>query len=207
MPRLVRNANRLWRCLPLVSDLLERASRLQLEAGELMKTIRLMESLHPFGDVVFTGSYYLDVMVYPDLDLYVPMTSIKNIFAAAGQMASCARVERVTYENEDHPTIPGGLFLNLRVNSGDWGRPWKVDIWWLDEVVIREKMHIMHHFKKVLTPDLRQQIIQYKSTLINSAGRTPQFSGYFVYKAFLDEGLRDPTEITRYLVSNGININ
>jgi hypothetical protein len=191
----------------LIEDPIERAGRLQVEAGELMKTIRLIESLKPYGDVVFTGSYFLDVMVYPDLDLYVPMTSIENIFAAVGQMASNARVVRVLYENEDHPSLPGGLYLNLRVNLGDFGRPWKVDIWWLDENVIQEKMNGMHHFKKLLTPELREQIIQYKNTLINSAGRTPRFSGYFVYKAFLDEGLREPAEITGYLVSNGININ
>ncbi len=189
------------------SDLLERAGKLQVEAGEVMKTIKLMESLQPYGEVVFTGSYFLDVMVYPDLDLYVPMTSIENIFTAAGQMASSTRVERVNYENEDHPTIPGGIFLNLRVNFGAWGRPWKVDIWWLDENVIQEKMNSMHHFKKMITPDLRELIIHYKNSLINSAGRTPQYSGYFVYKAFLDEGLRDPAEITTYLVKNGIHIN
>lgn len=190
----------------MIPDPLERATRLQLEAGELMKTIRLLESLQPSGEVFFTGSYYLDVMVYPDLDLYVPMTGVENIFAAAGQMASHPAVTRVTYENEEHPILPGGLFLNLRVNLGDWGRLWKVDIWWLEEDLIHEKIRIMQRFKQLLTPDLREQIIHYKTSLLNNLGRTPQFSGYFVYKAFLDEGLRDPADVTGYLVTNGINI-
>jgi len=206
MPRWGRNASRSLRSLSLNPDLLERAGRLQLEAAELMKTIRLFEALQPSGDVFLTGSYFLDVMVYPDLDLYVPMTGIENIFAAAGQMANNDRVIRVTFENEEHPILPGGLYMNLRVNHGNWGRPWKVDIWWLDENLIREKMAIMHHFKQLLTAELREQIIRYKATLINNTGRTPQFSGYFVYKAFLDEGLRDPADITGYLISNGINI-
>lgn len=190
----------------MIPDPLERATRLQLEAGELMKTIRLLESLQPSGEVFFTGSYYLDVMVYPDLDLYVPMTGVENIFAAAGQLASHPVVTRVTYENEDHPILPGGLFLNLRVNLGDWGRLWKVDIWWLEEDLIHEKIRIMQRFKQLLTPDLREQIIRYKTSLLNNLGRTPRFSGYFVYKAFLDEGLRDPADVTGYLVTSGINI-
>lgn len=188
------------------SDPLERAGRLHLEACQLMESIRLMEALQPFGEVFLTGSYFLDVMVYPDLDLYVPMTSIANIFAAAGKMAGNPGVIRVTFENEEHPILPGGLYLNLRVNLGNWGRPWKVDIWWLEEDLIREKREIMNHFKQRLTPELRQQIIRYKNNLINTNGRTPQFSGYFVYRAFLDEGLRDPVEITGYLVKNGIKI-
>jgi len=190
----------------LKDDLLERASRLYREAGDLMQAIRLPETLQPFGEVVTTGSYFLDVMVYPDLDLYVPMTSIPRIFEAAGQMADSDRVIRVTFENEDHPGMQGGLYLNFRVNLGQWGRPWKLDIWWLDAVVIEQKMEIMHHFKQKLTPRGREQIIQYKNTLINSAGRTPMYSGYYVYKAFLDEGLRDPAEVTRYLIANGIPI-
>jgi hypothetical protein len=187
-------------------DPYERATRLKLEAGQLMESLHMMEALQPYGEVFLTGSYFLDVMVYPDLDLYVPMTTIENIFTAAGQMTNHPAVTRVTYENEIHSALPDGLFLNLRVNLGDWGRLWKVDIWWLEENLIREKMVIMQRFKQLLTPDLRGQIIRYKTSLINSLGRTPQFSGYFVYKAFLDEGLRDPADVNAYLVKNGINI-
>jgi hypothetical protein len=189
----------------LKNESLERAGRLKLEAGQVMDSICLMESLLPLGEVSFTGSYFLDVMVYPDLDLYVPMTGIENIFAAVGRMASNPGVKRVTYENEDHPGMQGGLFMNLRVNLGDWGHHWKVDIWWLNANLLHEKMEIMLRYKKMLTPDLRSQIILYKTSLLNNAGRTPRYSGYFIYKAFLDEGLRDPAEITGYLIANGIN--
>jgi len=190
----------------LSPDLLERAARLQREAAGLMQSIQLMESLGPTGEVFFTGSYFLDVMVYPDLDLYVSMTSIDKIFTAAGRMTSHPIVTRVTFENEEHAILPGGLYLNLRVNLGDWGRLWKVDIWWLDEALIHEKIRVMRRFKMLLTPDLREQIIRYKASIINSLGRTPQFSGYFVYKAFLEEGLRSPADVSAYLVANGINI-
>jgi hypothetical protein len=81
-----------------------------------------------------------------------------------------------------------------------------VDLWWLEADLIQEKMEIVHHFKQRLTPELRRQIIMYKYSLLNSAGRTPQFSGYFIYKAFLDEGLRDPVDVTDYLISNNIQI-
>jgi hypothetical protein len=150
----------------LEPDLLERAHQLHREAGDLMQFLKIKDVLQPFGEVVPTGSYYLDLMIYPGLE--------------------------------------GGLFLNFRVATGDWGRPWKVDIWWLEPAMITQKMEIMLHFKEKLTPDLRLSILRYKNSLMTKDRRTPMYSGYYIYKAFLDEGLSDLFEVTRYLSSKGI---
>jgi len=189
-----------------LTSILERATRLQREASEVMQSTGLGKALEPLGEIVYTGSYFLDLMVYPDLDLYLPKMDIERIFSAAGQVATDQRVVRVSFENELHPGLEGGLYLNFRINLGEWGRPWKVDIWWLDKEMIQEKMGIMIHFKQLLTPDLREQILRYKYSLLNDLGRTPMYSGYHIYRAFLDEGLRDPGEVTRYLVAKGIKI-
>lgn len=188
----------------MLTNLLDRANQLHREAGELMQLIHLKDILEPCGEIVLTGSYFLDLMVYPDLDLYVPKTSIPRIFEAAGQLANTGKVIRVTFENELHPGMEGGLYLNLRVDMGDWGRPWKVDIWWLEPGMITQKMDIMNQFKNKLTPELRFSIIQYKYSLLTKDRRTPMYSGFYIYKAFLEEGLRDPAEVTRYISSKGI---
>ena len=85
---------------------IERSSKLKQEADFILRAIGLYGILRPYGRIVPTGSYFLDVMVYPDIDLQMPSVS----------------------------------------------------------------------------------------------------SGFFVYKAFIDEGLSDFDEVTRYLINHGIQM-
>ena len=64
----------------------------------------------------------------------------------------------------------------------------------------------MYRFQENMTPEIRQQIIQYKLSVMTSQKRTPMYSGYYIYKAFIDEGLTDFKHVTRYLISCGIQM-
>jgi len=67
-------------------------------------------------------------------------------------------------------------------------------------------MEMMQGFKNRLTDSLRQRIIRHKLSVMTREMRTPMHSGYFVYKAFLDEGLSDFAQVTQYLMANGIGV-
>ncbi len=185
---------------------LDLASRLRREADESLQLIGLEDAARPYGALTPTGSYFLDVMVYPDIDLYMPRVPVAQLFAMAGQLAECDKVAEVVFQRSADPTLPGGLYLKPRVAHGEWGRPWKIDIWYLDPALIREKMEPMVRFKRAMTDTLREQIIRYKLSILTPAGRTPMYSGYFIYKAFIDEGLSDFTQVTSYLAENGIRV-
>jgi hypothetical protein len=64
----------------------------------------------------------------------------------------------------------------------------------------------MRHFQVKMTPELRQQIIRYKLSVMTSQLRTPMYSGFYIYKAFIDEGLKDFERVTTYLISCGIKM-
>lgn len=186
---------------------IERASKLRKEADMILGYTGLLDILHPFGKVYPSGSYFLDVMVYPDIDLYITKVSVEQLFEIGAQIAKCELVTQVLFEKTDDPIrLPDGLYLKSRLQYGDWGRPWKIDLWSLAEAVIQDKMADMHRFSGKLTPEMRLQIIRYKLSVLTPQMRTPMYSGYYIYKAFLDEGLTDDESVTRYLISNGIKL-
>jgi len=190
---------------PLV-DPIERSSRLREEADFILAELNLYEILSPYGRIVPTGSYFLDLMMYPDIDLYISKVSISQLFTIGAQLALSEPVFQVVFEKSRDPLLPGGLYLKPRIDYGDWGRFWKVDIWSLEESVIDEKMKELSRFKQMMTRHLREQILIYKYSVLTYRNRTPMYSGYFIYKAFIDEGLSNFAEVTQYLIDNGIQM-
>ena len=186
---------------------LERAAKLRQEADIVLGLIRLYDILRPYGKVFTTGSFFLDVMIYPDIDLYITKVNLEQLFHIGAQLARSEHVTQVVFEKTDDPVLmPEGLYLKPRVNYGDWGRLWKIDIWSLEETVIHEKMVDMRRFQAKMTPELRQQILNYKLSILTAQKRTPVYSGYYIYQAFLDKGLTNHESVTQYLVSNGIQM-
>ena len=187
-------------------DPLQRSVRLKQEADFILQAVNLYEILQPYGRIVPTGSYYLDVMIYPDIDLYLSPVSVEALFAIGGQLAACDWVFQVVFEKSQMARLPGGLYLKPRIRYGEWGRPWKIDIWSLADELIDEKMAEMHRFKRAMTAEIREQIIRYKYAILTPSQRTPMYSGYPICKAFIDEGLTDFQAVTAYLVAQGVQV-
>ena len=185
---------------------IERASKLRQEADIVLQQVKVYDILRPHGTIVPTGSYFLDVMVHPDIDLYFSRVSIDQLFDIGGQLAESDMVFRVEFEKSSEPRLPGGLYLKPRIAYGDWGRPWKIDIWSLDDKVIEQLMQPMWHFHSKMTAELREQIIRYKLSVMTKLNRPPMYSGYFIYKALIDEGMTEFDQVTAYLIANGIRM-
>jgi hypothetical protein len=187
-------------------DPLQRSARLKKEADFILQAVNLYEIMQPYGRITPTGSYYLDVMAYPDIDLYLSKVSVAELFAIGGQLATCNLVYQVVFEKSQTPRLPGGLYLKPRIAYGEWERPWKIDIWSLADKVIDEQIAEIRRFKQAMTPEIRERIIHYKHAILTASQRTPMYSGYHICKAFIDEGLTDFQAVTAYLIAQGIRM-
>ncbi len=185
---------------------IERANHLRSEADYLLQALQIPQIFAPYGGITCNGSYLLDVMAYPDVDLYVPQMTIEQVFSAGARLAASPLVTQVVFTKSNDPTLPGGLYLKPRIAYGDWGRPWKFDIWSVEQHIIDAKMVDMRRFQASLTPTLRERIVTYKVSILNAQGRTPMYSGYYIYRAFIDERLVDFDDVTRFLRDHGVEI-
>lgn len=156
-------------------DPVERAAALRQEADSVLQEVKLYEIVRPYGQVVPTGSYYLDVMMYPDIDLYISKVSVEDLFDIGSQLAKCEMVYQVVFEKSRMAQLPGGLYLNARIEYGEWGRPWKIDVWSLEDAVIDAKMEEIRRFKEEMTAEVRERILRYKYSVLTENHRTPMY--------------------------------
>ncbi len=184
----------------------ERSQKLRKEADKVMKMINLKRNCAHIGQIVPTGSYYMDLMMYPDLDLYLPHTNIDKLFALATKLAKYNCVTEVVFLKGDKGDLAGGYYLKPRVEFGKWGRPWKVDIWSLPNRIIKKKQKELNKLKERMTPQQRKLILKYKYSILTDKGRTPMFSGIYIYQAVINHGMTNYNKITRYLKDHGIKM-
>ena len=184
----------------------ERARALRQEADSVLDLIRLRELCAPIGRLIPTGSYFMDLMVYPDVDLYLPPTTPERLLSVGVELSKHDRVQRINYMRGGPGDLKDGLYLKPVVEHGNWERPWKIDIWCVAEAVVRKKQAELGELKNRMTPGHRATILAAKYHLLNDAGRTPMFSGVYIYKAVIDHGLRETDEIVKFLVEHGIEL-
>lgn len=184
----------------------ERSKALRQQADEVLDVIYLHAHCARIGDVIPTGSYFLDLMMYPDIDLYLPPTTPEKLLTVAAELSGYECVKKLNFEKGGPGDLAEGLYIKPVVHVGDWERPWKVDIWSLPLSVIEKKQAQVIDLKRRMTEEHRQRILDCKYRLLNAAGRTPMFSGIYIYRAIIEHDMKELGRIVEFLKGNGIDV-
>ncbi len=174
------------------------------EADEVLDLIRLEELVVPIGQIQPTGSYFMDLMMYPDLDVNLPRTTPDKLLQVAVELSKQPCVRKIRYLRGGPGDLRDGFYLKPEIAFGDWGRLWKIDIWSLPEPVRAKQHEEMNALKRRMTAAHRAIILDTKYRLLADEGRTPMYSGLFIYRAVIDLGMTQQAAIDEYLADNGI---
>lgn len=166
----------------------------------------MREQCAGIGDLTPTGSYFLDLMMWPDLDLYLPPTTSDDVLLLGRNLARCECVKKLSFEKGGPGDLAAGIYLSPVIQWGAWERPWKIDIWSLPVPIIERKQSQLIDLQRRMTAGQRQRILDTKYRLLTPAGRTPMFSGLYIYKAIIDYDLREFHQIVSFLKDSGVTL-
>ncbi len=187
---------------------------LKKEAEHVIYKKGINDILNSYGDVFYTGSYHLDLMIWPDIDIYMVLKpdpySINAFFQLGSKIAALPGVFSMKFNNcitlPLHETAPKGLYWKTYIDRGKVKKPWKIDLWAFSPETIEKSRKEMREILKRLDKRKRKQIIELKHSLLTKDGRTPIFSGYYIYQAILFKNMKKRKDIIDYLKKHGVNV-
>jgi hypothetical protein len=187
------------------------AQKLKEQARGVLKDIDLIAKLEPHGEVKLTGSFELDLMVWPDIDIQIEIPGKKDKVKAFTdisyellQNTNIKNVKLINFIPGRKPTMPVGMYMGLTYKKASFPQ-WKIDIWALSDSCRKESHDYMNLVKNELNSTNRELILDWKHKILNN-GRIPQLGSYMLYRAILIEKLSDPQEIFSYLINNQVDL-
>lgn len=146
------------------SNLQKYSSKVKQTAEKLLKEKQVVETLSKYGTVFVGGSYALDVMYGPDIDIIVGCSDPKK--AARSALADLVEKEGfqkyqykdfVKYKLENRPE---SYILVLIILFE--GIQWEIEIWFFDTGGLEEGREHINTLLSKLTPKIKQTIIKIK---------------------------------------------
>lgn len=184
----------------------QKSRDLQKEAKELLYSRGLHNMFSECGEVLYAGSYALDLLIWKDIDLNIIVEKEQISDISKSLVNVCLEnpsIQRIKIFRDLHKKygdeMPDGDYVGLLVDG------WKIDIFILDENEACKTKQKTESVRSKLTEETRKTILEIKEELLLPSGRTPKFSGKFIYEAVLGEKFQTKQEVLVHLSSLGFD--
>lgn len=187
-----------------MKSILEISAKVKKEADRLLKEYKIVDILTKFGEVKFTGSYELDLMLKKDIDISLINDSL-----------SVSDFTRLGKELIDRLNTPSVYYRNTRItpmekrpeNSLYWGvqtGEWFLDIWAMENSVYKRAEIYISRIKSLLTYEKKINILELKNILLKEGRYGKGISSRELYDAVLIENVQSIEQFNEYLKSGDI---
>jgi hypothetical protein len=178
-----------------MQDLMDLSSKLKQKAEVLLSNSKILEFLNKHGDTILTGSFSYDLMLSPDIDIYVitsnpelETTSTLNQLIKQRYWNGYLFFDWYNFRSNNHPEFPKSFYIGLKTTDGNYR--WKVDIWFLDKNSYDGKENEWITAK--LTKENKALILRLKDERNRNADKV---SSYKIYDAVMNHGATSLSEI------------
>ncbi len=180
-------------------ELLAASQVIKAEADVLLYERGLMDVLSKYGTVVPTGSYYMDLMTWRDLDLYLDMAAFDKgrMYELVHELSVMLQpfwLEAKSMLENPEPDFPRGYFIGVegRLLGPD---VWNIDIIAMSAADIARSQAEVDERQRAIPPDLAPLVLELK----NLPGHLDTFQSIDVYNGVIHHGVRSVDEFQRWL--------
>lgn len=174
------------------------------EADKLLDASNLYQVLSKYGKVEFTGSYKYDLMLSPDIDIYLVVEEVSKSVAqnllteliSLGWWNGYLLYDWVKFSSDNHPSFPKSYYVGLKTTQGSLR--WKVDIW----LVTSEQLKTVEEgWIENSTKDdkIREAILRIKQSREEGLVNT---TSHQIYEAVIKDSVRTVDEFKEWLNHN-----
>jgi hypothetical protein len=183
---------------------------IQENATRVIEELGLIDLCSEYGELLFTGSYSIDLMTWNDIDMQLvphpgvdPKEALSKIFDALFKHDAFLKSKMIHFHRGFKPVMPRGLYLGLEFLIEDMGGLWKLDLWILERKDFDQNRDFMQEVSKLLTnPITRHTVLELKKEMMKGESRIPSLGSYTLYQGLL-KGNRTKDQLIAYLEQKG----
>ncbi len=187
------------------SDLNALNSSIKKEADEILNRNGLLRILEEYGKVSVSGSYFLDLMTWRDLDIYLTNDRMneETFFELGKNISLCIKPSKMNYRNEiigrtEH--LPKGYYWGCYTNINS--NAWKVDVWSISQEEFDEKEKAIYDLKSQIDAVQRMDILNLKNSVYNHPLYRKKFYSVDIYNAVINDKVNNDEGFREWLLHN-----
>jgi len=183
-------------------ELASQAAVLREEARRLLEDDGLLTLIKAVGPTTVIGSYTLDLMTWPDIDISLQLpheTDVATFFGLGQRVALGFQVAKMSYSNmflRTDQAFGHGLYWGIRLIHG--GGLWKIDLWAYGREAYKRHMAEFEQLRCRLANLNRAAILRIKSEVCLRPQYRADVTSMDVYEA-VEQGMRSVAEFDRWL--------
>ncbi|SFS76120.1 hypothetical protein [Paenibacillus sp. BC26] len=184
---------------------------IKTEADGLLYLNGLTQVLEKYGGVFISGSYFLDLMTWRDLDIYLANDKMneETFFELGKEISLCIKPSKMNYRNEfigqtEH--LPKGYYWGCYAtfNSNDW----KIDVWAISSKKFEQKQQKIEELKSQINAVQRLAILKLKNSLFNHPLYRKKFFSVDIYNAVIEDNINSEENFKNWLeAKRGVSLN
>ena len=188
-------------------EIIRHSKRLHEEANELLDKEGLLPMLNAFGTTRVIGSYTLDTMTWPDIDISMNLPNAQDVvlfFELGKRIVTKFEITKMSYSNHFIRNFPGfdhGLYWGIQLRYA--GREWKIDLWGYSDADYQTHIADFEALHRQLEQADRTAILRIKHVICQHPDyRGNVYNSMAIYRAVLEDKIETVDEFKAWVEKN-----